>query len=248
MITTNVDIENADFLSGALLLIDKPQNWTSFDVVNKVRRAISRRLQIKKVKVGHSGTLDPMATGLLLICTGKWTKKLQALQGLPKQYSGTITLGGETPTYDKESEVIHKYSLVGTTCASVKEAMTDFVGDIQQIPPMFSAIKVNGKPLYKLARKGETISLEPRPVSIQRFEMTNCVLPEVDFQVDCSKGTYVRSIAHDLGQNLSCGGYLSALCRTRVGDYSLEDAWQLDSLIKKIEGEINVSDKHKTVI
>lgn len=240
MITANEGIENTDFLGGALLLIDKPQNWTSFDVVNKVRWSIRRRLNIKKIKVGHSGTLDPMATGLLLICTGKWTKRLHELQGLPKQYTGTITLGGETASYDKESEVINERSLGGITCDSVAEEMGSFVGDIEQVPPMFSAIKVKGRALYKMARKGETIKLEPRKVNIQKFEMTNCTLPDLDFIVDCSKGTYVRSIAHDLGQNLNCGGYLSALRRTRVGDHRIEDAWDLDSLIEAIESDVNV--------
>jgi len=248
MITAKADIEKADFLGGTLLLIDKPQNWTSFDVVNKVRWAIRRRLDIKKIKVGHSGTLDPMATGLLLICTGKWTKRLHELQGLPKQYTGTITLGGETASYDKESEVINTHSLEGLTRASIKEAMESFLGDIDQFPPMFSAIKVKGQPLYKMARRGESIELEARKVSIQKFEMTNCVLPNVDFVVDCGKGTYVRSMAHDLGQKLGCGGYLSALRRTAVGSYSIEDAWPLDTLIEAIENEIVVSDKQNTVI
>jgi tRNA pseudouridine55 synthase len=248
MITAKDGIGQTDFLSGTLLLIDKPQDWTSFDVVNKVRWAIRRRLNIKKVKVGHSGTLDPMATGLLLVCTGKWTKRLHELQGLPKQYIGKITLGGETASYDKESEVTKEYSLDGVSSASVNEALKGFIGDIKQLPPMFSAIKVKGKPLYKLARKGETIELEPRQVSIQRFEMTKCALPDIDFIVECSKGTYVRSMAHDLGKILGCGGYLSALRRTSVGDYTVDDAWQLDSLIETIENEIIVSDKQNTVI
>ncbi len=248
MITANDDIGNSDFLGGTLLLIDKPQGWTSFDVVNKLRWAIRNLLKIKKIKVGHSGTLDPMATGLLMICTGKWTKQLHELQGLPKQYTGTITLGGETASYDKETEIVEKYSLENMTCDDVEGSMKEFLGDILQVPPMFSAIKVKGKPLYKLARKGESMTLEPRPVSIRRFDMTNCELPEVDFVVDCSKGTYVRSMAHDLGQKLGCGGYLSALRRTRVGDYKIEDAWKLDKLITAFESEINVRDKQNTMI
>jgi len=248
MITTNEGIVNADFQGGTLLLINKPQDWTSFDVVNKVRWAIRNKLNVKKIKVGHSGTLDPMATGLLLICTGRWTKKLHELQGLPKQYTGTVTLGGETASYDKESEVTKTYSLEGITAQSIKSAVNDFIGDIKQLPPMFSAIKINGRPLYKLARKGEVIERKLRSVSVERFEMTSWDVPDFNFIVDCGKGTYVRSLAHDLGQKLGCGGYLSALRRTRVGEYIIEDAWELDSLIEAIDQSKIISEKHKTIV
>ena len=248
MINSTQDIDSADFQLGTLLLVDKPTGWTSFDVVNKVRWAIRNRLGIKKIKVGHSGTLDPMATGLLLICTGKWTKKLHDLQGLSKQYAGTITLGGETASYDKESDVTKSYPVDHITPESVRDGMKSFEGDIDQLPPMFSAIKVDGKKLYELARKGKTIELKTRPVRIDQFEMTSCNLPDVEFSVDCGTGTYVRSLAHDLGHKLNSGGYLSSLRRTRVGDYQIDDAWDLNELILKIDVNSEARNKQKQVI
>ncbi len=224
-----------DFLAGSTLLVDKPQGWTSFDVVNKIRYKLKKRLKVKKIKVGHSGTLDPMATGLLVICTGRFTKKLAQLQGLSKDYTGTLILGACTPSYDAETEVEERFPYDHIDEEMLEKARLQFIGDIEQIPPMFSAIKVDGQPLYKKARKGEKIEIEPRNVHISEFELTRVELPEIDFRVSCSKGTYIRSLAHDFGKSLRSGAYLSALRRTRVGDFKIEDAWQLDELVKYIE-------------
>lgn len=226
-----------DYKAGAMLLVDKPQGWTSFDVVNKVRYKIKRKLGVKKIKVGHSGTLDPMATGLLILCTGKFTKKLNELQGLSKTYTGTMKLGATTPSYDAESDVQQTFSTEHITPELLEEARQQFLGEIDQVPPMFSAIKVDGQPLYKKARRGETVEIEPRQVHIYDFELTRVELPEVDFRVSCSKGTYIRSLAHDFGKAVRSGAYLTALRRTRIGEYKLEDAWNLEQLVEFIEGE-----------
>jgi tRNA pseudouridine55 synthase len=227
-----------DFRAGTLLLVNKPKGWTSFDVVNKIRYAIRKQYGQKKFKVGHAGTLDPMATGLLVLCTGKWTKRLQELQGLPKTYTGTFTLGATTPSYDAETEPDETFPTDHITEELLANAVASQTGDIDQVPPMFSAIKVDGQRLYKLARKGEVIEIKARPVHIGRFELTRTELPEVDFSVDCSKGTYIRSLAYDVGS----GAYLTALCRTKIGEYSLEDAWEVAELfdyineLERIEG------------
>lgn len=224
-----------DFKAGAVLLIDKPQGWTSFDVVNKVRYKIKHQLGVKKIKVGHSGTLDPMATGLLVLCTGKFTKRLNEFQGLPKSYTGTIRLGATTPSYDAESEVQETFPTSHITPELLEEARQHFLGEQQQVPPMFSAIKVDGQPLYKKARKGEVVEVQPRTVNIYNFDFTRVAIPEVDFSVSCSKGTYIRSLAYDFGKALNSGGYLTALRRTRVGDFDISNAWALDQLIAHIE-------------
>ena len=220
---------------GGFLLVDKPQNWTSFDVVNKIRYCLKQRFQIKKIKVGHAGTLDPMATGLLIICTGKFTKKLHEYQGFSKEYTGTITLGGTTASYDKETEVTEVFPTSHINDALMEEGRQQFLGDIEQIPPMYSAIKVDGQPLYKKARQGIMIEIKPRPVSIYTFDLTRVELPEVDFLVECSKGTYIRSLAYDYGKALNSGGYLSKLVRTKIGDYKLEDAWNLEELVEYLQ-------------
>ena len=231
-----------DFRAGTLLLVNKPKGWTSFDVVNKIRYAIRKQYGQKKFKVGHAGTLDPMATGLLVLCTGKWTKRLQELQGLPKTYTGTITFGATTPSYDAETEPDEIFPIDHITEELLAEAVANQTGDINQVPPMFSAIKVDGKRLYKLARKGEMIEIKPRPVNVARFDLTRIELPEVDFSVDCSKGTYIRSLAYDVGKGVNSGAHLTALCRTKVGEYSLEDAWDVIELfdyineLERIEG------------
>ncbi|MEQ8706503.1 MAG: tRNA pseudouridine(55) synthase TruB [Phaeodactylibacter sp.] len=224
-----------DFKAGTTLLVDKPQGWTSFDVVNKVRYKIKHRLKVKKIKVGHSGTLDPMATGLLILCTGKFTKTLHQLQGLSKAYTGTMYLGATTPSYDAESEVQDRFPTAHITPELIEQARQQFLGKIQQVPPMFSAIKVDGQPLYKKARKGETVEIEPREVEIFDFKITRIDLPEIDFEVSCSKGTYIRSLAHDFGKALNSGAYLTALRRTKVGDFDIQDAWSLDQLVEFIE-------------
>ena len=228
-----------DFQAGELLLVDKPKDWTSFDVVNKIRYKLKRRLGVKKIKVGHAGTLDPMATGLLLICTGKATKKISQYQGLSKDYTGTIMLGATTPSYDAETETNEQFPIDHITPELLESARQQFLGDLQQIPPMFSAIKVDGQPLYKKARKGEVVEVKPRPVHIFSFEFTRIELPEVDFIVKCSKGTYIRSLAHDFGKAVRSGAYLSNLCRTKVGDFELHDAWNLEELVEYLE-EVSV--------
>lgn len=220
-----------DFSAGATLLVDKPKDWTSFDIVNKIRYALRQRLGVKKIKVGHAGTLDPMATGLLIICTGKATKTLADLQGLSKCYTGTILFGGSTPSFDAETEIDEHFPIDHITEAALEQARQQFLGDIAQVPPIFSAIKVDGQPLYKKARRGESVEIQPRNVHIYRFELTRIALPEVDFAVQCSKGTYIRSLAHDMGKAVGSGAHLTALRRTEVGEYKLDDAWQLEELI-----------------
>jgi tRNA pseudouridine55 synthase len=227
-------MENYDFKAGATLLVNKPLDWTSFDVVNKIRYALRKKLNVKKIKVGHAGTLDPKATGLLIICTGKFTKKLDSFQGMGKTYTGTIKLGATTPSYDIETEEDQTYPTEHIDKLLLDKTREQFIGDIEQLPPMFSAIKVDGQPLYKMARKGKKILVKPRPVSIYDFEFTRVEMPEVDFTVSCSKGTYIRSLAYDFGKLAGSGGYLTQLCRTQIGTYLLEDAWNLEELIEFI--------------
>lgn len=224
-----------NFQEGAMLLVDKPKGWTSFDVVNKIRYTLKFKLGVKKIKVGHSGTLDPMATGLLLICTGKFTKKLEQLQGLPKVYTGTMYLGATTPSYDAETEIDATFPTSHINDELINLKKQNFSGDIEQIPPIFSAIKVDGQPLYKKARKGIKVEIKPRPVHIYEFDFQRIELPELDFKVKCSKGTYIRSLAYDFGKALESGAYLSGLCRTEIGEYKLNDSWQLQDLLDHIE-------------
>ena len=224
-----------DYKNGQVLLIDKPLNWTSFQVVNKLRWEIRQRFNIKKIKVGHAGTLDPLATGLLIICTGKQTKEIHIYQGQIKEYTGTITLGATTPSYDLETEINQTFSTEHITEDLLKETTKQFIGDIQQKPPIFSAIKKDGKRLYELARKGETTEINARTVTVSKFEITNINLPEVDFKVVCSKGTYIRSLAFDFGNALNSGAHLSALRRTKIGDFSVDKASSVDDFIKNLE-------------
>jgi tRNA pseudouridine55 synthase len=221
-----------EFTEGCLLLVDKPMGWTSFDVVNKLRWAIRKHLGLRKIKVGHAGTLDPMATGLLNICTGKWTKRLEELQGLDKSYTGTITLGATTPSYDAETEIDATYPTEHITEEKISAAVASLTGPLAQLPPIYSAIKVDGQPLYKKARKGEVVEVKARAITVHSFEITRIALPEVDFVISCSKGTYIRSLAYDLGKNLGSGGYLSALRRTVVGPYQIEKAWTVEELLQ----------------
>ena len=224
-----------DYKNGQVLLIDKPLNWTSFQVVNKLRWEIRQRFNIKKIKVGHAGTLDPLATGLLIICTGKQTKEIHVYQGQIKEYTGTITLGATTPSYDLETEINQTFSTEHITEDLLKETTKQFIGDIQQKPPIFSAIKKDGKRLYELARKGETTEINARTVTVSKFEITNINLPQVDFKVVCSKGTYIRSLAFDFGNALNSGAHLSALRRTKIGDFSVDKASSVDDFIKNLE-------------
>ncbi len=224
-----------DFLLGELLLINKPLNWTSFDVVNKIRYAITHRLNIKKIKVGHAGTLDPLADGLLIICTGKKTKSLESFMRLEKTYSGTITLGATTPSFDLETKINQTFDLVDITEEQIRESAAKMIGEIHQVPPIFSAKKVHGKKAYDFARKGEAVELKSNRITLKKFKITSVKIPEVDFLIQCTKGTYVRSIANDLGKSLNNGGYLSKLRREKIGGFNLENAHQIDELIDIIQ-------------
>ena len=223
------------YKNGQVLLIDKPLTWTSFQVVNKLRWEIRQRFNIKKIKVGHAGTLDPLATGLLIICTGKQTKQIDTYQGQFKEYTGTFTLGETTPSYDLETEIDNTFPTAHITEELLHETTKQFIGEIQQKPPIFSAIKKDGKRLYELARKGETIEIKERIVTVSSFEITKIKLPEVEFRIICSKGTYIRSIAFDYGKALNSGGYLSALRRTKIGNFSVDDAFSVEEFITNLK-------------
>lgn len=209
---------------GRVLLINKPYDWTSFDVVGKLRNI----LKIKKI--GHAGTLDPLATGLLIICTGKMTKQIESFMGMEKEYTGTFVIGQTTPSYDLETPVSEKKDITAVTSDQIHAVIKSFTGKISQLPPLHSAIKVGGKRAYKFARKGATVELKPREVEVHQFELTGIQLPEIHFRIVCSKGTYIRSLARDVGEALGVGAYLSQLCRTRIGEYKLEQALTLDQV------------------
>jgi tRNA pseudouridine55 synthase len=217
------------FAEGKVLLINKPLHWTSFDVVRKIRSTI------KIKKVGHAGTLDPLATGLLIVCTGKFTKKINEYMSREKEYTGSFTLGASTPTYDLESEPENFRDYNHITETRLHEATKQFTGQIQQVPPAHSAIKQDGKPVYEMARKGIAVKLEPRTLFIKAFAITGIELPKVYFKVICSTGTYIRSLAHDYGNALGCGAYLSSLCRTRIGEFTLENAMSMESFREMAE-------------
>ncbi|MCH3883456.1 tRNA pseudouridine(55) synthase TruB [Tenacibaculum aquimarinum] len=223
-----------DYKNGQVLLIDKPLEWTSFQVVNKLRWHIKQQFNIKKIKVGHAGTLDPLATGLLIICTGKQTKNIHEYQGQIKEYTGTFTIGATTPSYDLETEVNETFTTEHITEDLLHKTTKQFLGKIQQKPPIFSAIKKDGKRLYELARKGETTEIKAREVEINEFEITNINLPKVDFRIVCSKGTYIRSIAYDYGIALNSGAHLSTLRRTKIGDFSTENAQSIEGFIEQL--------------
>jgi tRNA pseudouridine55 synthase len=220
-----LDLGNTNWEEGAMLLVDKPLDFTSFQAVNKIKYIL------KKPKIGHSGTLDPLATGLLILCTGKWTKKLTELTGLSKEYTGSITLGATTPTFDLESEPENIKSLDGITESLILKTTEQFIGAIEQFPPIYSAIKQNGKPIYKAARNGEEVIVKVRNIVITEFEITKIDLPKVYFRVACGSGTYIRSLANDFGAVLNVGGYLSNLRRTKIGDYKVDDALTMDEFI-----------------
>ncbi|WP_127142437.1 tRNA pseudouridine(55) synthase TruB [Flagellimonas marinaquae] len=213
-----------DFLEGQILLIDKPLEWSSFQAVNALKWAIRKKFGLKKIKIGHAGTLDPLATGLLIICTGKFTKKIPELQGQVKEYTGTFTLGATTPSYDMETEVNQTFPTEHITDDAINEATKQFLGEIEQVPPIFSALKKDGKRLYELAREGKQVEIKSRKIEILEFEITRIARPEVDFRVVCSKGTYIRSLAHDFGKALGSGAYLSELRRTKIGDFNVNNA------------------------
>tara|TARA_B100000780_G_scaffold161854_1_gene113153 strand:- start:7183 stop:7884 length:702 start_codon:yes stop_codon:yes gene_type:complete len=229
-----MEFSKESFLEGEILLINKPLNWTSFQVVNKIRWLIKSRFNIKKIKVGHAGTLDPLAEGLLIICTGKMTKKIDQFQNLDKIYTGKFFLGATTPSYDLETEVTSKKSINNITENLISETLERFKGKIIQTPPIFSAIKHKGKKLYEFARKGETVKIKEREVFISEFLITKYQLPELHFLVNCSKGTYIRSLANDFGKKLECGAYLSKLNRTAIGNHLLEDSISIEDFEKKL--------------
>lgn len=227
-----------EFLNGEVILIDKPLEWSSFQVVNKVRWLLKKQFHLKKIKVGHAGTLDPLATGLLILCVGKYTKRIEEFQAQDKEYTGTILLGATTPSYDAETEVNQTFPTDHINEELLTQTIKDFTGVIQQRPPVFSALKKDGKRLYEYARKGEEIDIPTREITIDEFEITRIALPEIDFRVVCSKGTYIRSLAHDFGQALKSGGYLTALRRTKIGNFNVENSMtieEIDTYIRNIE-------------
>jgi tRNA pseudouridine55 synthase len=214
-----------DFLEGQILLIDKPLTWSSFQAVNKLKYLLKRKLDLpKKFKIGHAGTLDPLATGLLIICTGKFTKRITEIQNQTKEYTGTILLGATTPSYDLETEIDENFPIEHITTQLIHDVVQQFLGEIDQKPPVFSAIKKDGKRLYEHARAGEEVEIQARKTTIYEFEITRIALPEIDFRVACSKGTYIRSLAFDFGKALDSGAHLVALRRTKIGDYHVQDA------------------------
>jgi len=223
-----------DFQNGQVLLIDKPLQWTSFQAVNKMKWVLKSKLNLKKIKIGHAGTLDPLATGLLLVCTGKFTKRITELQGQAKEYTGTFYIGATTPSYDLETEIDHTFPSSHITEALIHETIPQFLGEIDQKPPIFSAIKKEGVRLYEHARAGETVEIAARKTTIHEFEITRIALPEVDFRVVCSKGTYIRSLAFDFGKALNSGAHLIALRRTKIGDYDVKNAMDVMAFVDSI--------------
>ena len=223
-----------DYLDGQLVLIDKPLEWTSFQVVNKLRWHIRQAFNLKKIKVGHAGTLDPLATGLLVICTGKMTKQIDNFQGQIKTYTGTFVLGSTTPSYDLETTIDKEFPTSHITTELIHETTGQFIGEIDQYPPVFSALKKEGKRLYEFARAGESVKINSRKVTIKEFKITNIEGLKIDFSVTCSKGTYIRSLAYDFGKALNSGAHLSVLRRTKIGDFSVENAISIDAFISNL--------------
>lgn len=227
-----------DFLQGQVLLIDKPLTWSSFQAVNKLKYVLKRKYDLpKKFKIGHAGTLDPLATGLLIVCTGKFTKMIPDIQGQAKEYTGTIVLGATTPSYDMETEVDATFPTEHITAELIEATIQQFLGEIDQKPPVFSAIKKDGKRLYEHAREGSEVEIEARKTTIYEFEITRMALPEIDFRVQCSKGTYIRSLAYDFGKALQSGGYLSVLRRTKIGNYVVENGITPENFEQKINAD-----------
>ena len=223
-----------EYLSGKLLLIDKPLNWTSFQVVNKIRWLIRNKFSLKKIKVGHAGTLDPLATGLLIICTGKMTKEISKFQIQTKKYTGTFLLGTTTPSYDLETEPNKTFPVDHVTEDLITKSVQKFIGKIKQKPPIFSAIKKNGKRLYESARRGEDVIIEDREIEIFSFNILKIDIPNIDFEVECSKGTYIRSLANDFGEELSSGATLTKLKRTKIGKHSVDKSISIDKFINSL--------------
>ena len=229
-----------DFKEGQLILVNKPLHWTSFDVVNKLRYELKQQLGIKKIKVGHAGTLDPLADGLLIICTGKKTKEINDYMGLPKTYSGTITIGATTPSFDLETEIDKEFDISHISEDDIRKTAASMIGEFDQQPPIFSAKKVNGKKAYDLARAGEEVILKTKRVTISQFDITAIDFPNITFEITCSSGTYIRSIANDFGESLNNGGYLSSLRRDKIGDFDLKNAKSVEEWIAVIrQGKIS---------
>lgn len=228
IIDKNLSNRNIDFLAGTMILIDKEPDWTSFDAVAKIRGILRHKLQVKKIKVGHAGTLDPKATGLLIICTGKMTKMIDQFQSLVKQYEGQMLFGATTPSYDAESEIDQNFEFDHITNNMIIEKIkSTFIGDIEQLPPMFSAVKINGQRLYTLARKGKTVERKKRKIHVYDYKVNSDKFPNLDFDICCSKGTYIRSLVHDLGASLDSGAYMTKLRRTAIGNYNVDDALKI---------------------
>jgi len=217
-----------DFKTGEIILINKPKDWTSFDVVNNIRIFLRKKINLGMIKIGHAGTLDPLASGLLILCTGMFTKRIEEFQEFEKEYTGTFVLGATTPSFDLEKEIDQTYDYLHITEEMVLATAQKFTGSFQQIPPIFSAKKINGKRAYRYAREDQNVFIEPKTVTISSFEIERIDLPNVDFKIVCSKGTYIRSIARDFGNELNSGAYLTNLCRTRIGNFRIDDAYTLE--------------------
>ena len=231
-------MQPSDIIEGVVFCIDKPLQWTSFDVVNRVRSALCRRLGVKKLKVGHSGTLDPLATGVVLVCTGKATKQIDQLQAGVKEYVATLELGATTPSFDLEHSIDKRYPVEHITRALVDEVLARFVGPIWQVPPVYSAVKVDGKRAYEYARKAQEVELKPKLLVIDELEVLDFSLPILKLRIVCSKGTYIRALARDIGEALGSGAYLTELRRTRVGDYFVNDCKSIDCVIDEINNNL----------
>ena len=229
-----------DFIEGEILYFNKPLRWTSFDLVNKFRYKLSRKLKVKKIKVGHAGTLDPLATGVMIICTGRATKRIEDFQYQTKEYVATLKLGETTPSFDLEKEVDAVYPTEHISRSMVEEVLTSFVGKIQQVPPVFSACKVDGKRAYDLARKGEEVELKAKTLVIDEIELLNCELPVIKIRVVCSKGTYIRALARDIGVALNSGAHLIALERTRIGDITLDQCMNPEDIDAFLDNEVKI--------
>lgn len=233
-----------NFISGEIIIIDKPLGWTSFDAVKRLRGAIQRRLNVRKFKVGHAGTLDPLATGVLIVCTGRATKRITELQEGMKEYVAEVKFGATTPSYDLEKEIDATYPWEHITRERIEEVLPRFIGHVMQVPPVFSAVKVDGKRAYNYARKGKEVEIKAKPLEIKELEVLNWEAPKLTLRVLCSKGTYIRALARDLGEAMNSGAHLTALRRTRVGDYTIDDAMSLDKALELIkDGPVEFPDE-----
>ncbi len=235
------------FLEGEVILIDKPYKWTSFDIVDKIKKTIRNYTDIDNIKIGHAGTLDPHATGLLIVCTGRFTKRIEEFQCQEKEYTGTMKLGATTPSYDTETATDNHFSTDNVSHDDIYAATKKFVGEISQIPPIYSAKKIKGKKAYEYARKGKEVTIRPQLVTIKEFSITGINLPDIDFKIVCSKGTYIRSLVHDFGKALNNGAHLHSLCRTRIGNHTLDDAVKIEEFERNIINNYNNQQRNKVL-